>query len=99
MKKKFVIFGVGDFARIAHFYFRHDSELDVAAYCVTDEFRKQDELMGLPVVSFEALTETHPPSDFAVFVAVAYSRVNKARTEVFAGALAAEALSYDASVQ
>jgi sugar O-acyltransferase (sialic acid O-acetyltransferase NeuD family) len=83
MKKKLVIFGVGDFARIAHFYFKHDSDFDVVAYCVTEEFRKQDELMGLPVVSFESLTESHPPADFAVFVGVAYSRVNRSRTEVF----------------
>jgi sugar O-acyltransferase (sialic acid O-acetyltransferase NeuD family) len=83
MKKKLVIFGVGDFARIAHFYFQHDSDFEVAAYCVDEEFRKQDELMGLPVVPFESLTETHPPSDFGIFVGIAYSRVNRARTEVF----------------
>src|SRR5439155_25940242 len=35
------------------------------------------------------LSKTHPPSDFALFVAVGYSRVNKNREEVFRRAKAA----------
>jgi sugar O-acyltransferase (sialic acid O-acetyltransferase NeuD family) len=83
MKKRMIIFGLGDFARIAHFYFRHDSDWEVVAYSVTEEFRKEDRFMGVPVVPFEKLTSSHPPGEFAVFVGVAYSRINKARTEIF----------------
>jgi sugar O-acyltransferase (sialic acid O-acetyltransferase NeuD family) len=87
--KKAVIFGIGDFARVACFYFRHDSPIDVAAFTVDEQFLKRRDLMDLPVVPWEELTETHPPSDFALFVAVGYSRVNKNREEVFYRAKAA----------
>jgi len=84
-----VIFGIGDFARVACFYFRHDSAIDVAAFTVDEQFLTQRDLMDLPVVSWEQLSKTHPPSDFALFVAVGYSRVNKNREEVFRRAKAA----------
>lgn len=92
MKKKLLIFGVGDFARIAHYYFRQDSDWDVAAYTVTEEYRTQEELMGLPVVAFDDIVRTHPPANFAMFVGIAYSRVNKSRTAIFEKV---RALGYD----
>jgi sugar O-acyltransferase (sialic acid O-acetyltransferase NeuD family) len=83
MNTRLVIFGAGDFARIAHFYFQHDSPFEVVAHAVTESFRTEDQVMGVPLVGFESLTDTHPPSDYGVFVAVAYSRVNRARADVF----------------
>lgn len=87
--KKAVIFGIGDFARVSCFYFRHDSPYEIAAFTVDEQFLKTRDLMGLPVLPWETLKETFPPSEFALFVAIGYSRVNKNREDVFHRAKAA----------
>jgi sugar O-acyltransferase (sialic acid O-acetyltransferase NeuD family) len=81
--EKVVIVGMGDFARAACFYLRHDSPFEVAAFAVHERFRTADELMGLPVVPWESIGESHPPSDFRVFVAIGYSGVNRNRAAMF----------------
>ncbi len=78
-----VIFGVGDFARIAAVYLRDDSPHDVVAFAVDDEYFAGESLMGIPVVPSSELPARHPPGQFDVLVAVGYSRVNQARTEVY----------------
>lgn len=78
-----VLFGTGDFARIAHVYLRDDSGHDVVAFTVNEEFAAGDEFAGLPLVPFESLPERYPPGDFAMFVAVGFSRVNQARREIY----------------
>lgn len=83
MKDKVVIFGCSDFARVADVYLTADSPYQVAAFTVHEEHMTQTELRGRPVVPFERLHETHPPDQFAMFVAIGFSRVNKARAEVY----------------
>jgi sugar O-acyltransferase (sialic acid O-acetyltransferase NeuD family) len=83
VRQKVVVVGIGDFARIACFYFRNDSEFDVAAFTVHEQFLTTRELMGLPVAPWETVTETHPPSDYLLFVAIGYSRVNRNRAALF----------------
>jgi|SRR5690349_1320633 len=89
MAKKVLIFGVGDFARVACFYLRHDSPLEVAAFTVHEQFIEKQELMDLPVVPWERVRETHPPSDYDMFVAIGYSKVNRNRAAVYEEATAA----------
>lgn len=91
-----VIFGVGDFARIARIYLAEDSTHDVVAFAANERYIERDELDGLPVVPFEALPETHPPDRIAMFVAIGFSRVNEARREVYEGCreLGYELISY-----
>ncbi|HVC98370.1 MAG TPA: acetyltransferase [Pirellulales bacterium] len=83
MAKSVVIFGDGDFARIADVYLTKDSPYDVAAFVVNEAFLQRSELHGRPVVAFESIDRTHPPDQYAMFVAIGYSRVNKARAEVY----------------
>ena len=78
-----VIFGVGDFARVARIYLAEDSPHDVVAFTANESFIENDELEGLPVLSFESLLGTHPPDRFAMFVAIGFSRVNETRREVY----------------
>jgi sugar O-acyltransferase (sialic acid O-acetyltransferase NeuD family) len=86
MKRRLVLFGLGDFARVAHFYFQHDSDYEVVAYTVTQEYLQEPQFNGLPVVPFETLAESHPPDAFAFFAGVGYSKVNRNRMDVFAQA-------------
>jgi sugar O-acyltransferase (sialic acid O-acetyltransferase NeuD family) len=81
--KPVVIFGTGDFARIAAVYLREDSDHEVVAFTVDERYIVETELLDLPVVPFENLLKTHPPEAFVMFVAIGFSRVNKARTEVY----------------
>jgi sugar O-acyltransferase (sialic acid O-acetyltransferase NeuD family) len=84
--KKLVIFGTGDIARLAHFYFTRDSEREVAAFTVDREYRSADSLWGLPLVEFETVKERFPPSEHELFVAVSYRRMNRLRAERYRAA-------------
>ncbi len=94
--KQVVIFGIGDFARIAAVYLRKDSPYEVVAFTANRDRITTDTLLGLPVVPFEELTESHPPSDYAMFVAIGFSKLNRARAGVYerVKALGYELISY-----
>jgi sugar O-acyltransferase (sialic acid O-acetyltransferase NeuD family) len=78
-----VLFGLGDFARIARVYLAEDSPHEVVAFTANERYIANGELDGVPVVPFERLTETHPPDRCAMFVAIGFSGVNRARREVY----------------
>ena len=58
---RLVIFGAGDIARLAHFYFTHDSPHEVAAFVVDRNYRTGDSFLGLPLVDTEDLRRRFPP--------------------------------------
>lgn len=90
--KKLVIFGAGDIAELAHFYFTNDSEYEVVAFTVDAEHITSAEFCGLPVIDFASVTEQFPPNSHAMFVAISYSGLNQLRKDKF---LAAQELGYD----
>jgi sugar O-acyltransferase (sialic acid O-acetyltransferase NeuD family) len=91
-----VLFGLGDFARLARIYLAEDSEHAVVAFTANERFIQSGELDGLPVVPFESLSETHPPERYSMFVAIGFTGVNQARREVYeqCGDLGYELISY-----
>jgi sugar O-acyltransferase (sialic acid O-acetyltransferase NeuD family) len=78
-----VVFGVGDFARVARVYLESDSPHRVVAFTASKEYLETEELEGVPVTAFETLTETHPPDRYPMFVAIGFSGVNSARRGVY----------------
>lgn len=78
-----VIFGTGDFARTAAIYLGADSPYTVAAFTVNERYLDDAELNDIPVVPFESIEESHPPDRYSMFVAIGFSRVNRARREVY----------------
>jgi sugar O-acyltransferase (sialic acid O-acetyltransferase NeuD family) len=82
-RRRVVIFGTTDYARIAHVYLREDSPHTVVAFTVDDEYRGADAFCGLPLVPFEEVVERFPPDEVAMLVAIGFSRVNKARAAVY----------------
>ena len=80
--KKIIIFGNESFAEVAHFYFTKDSPYDIVAFTVHEHFIKNKELFNLPVVPFEKIETIYPPSEFSMFIAIAYSKINKVRAKV-----------------
>ncbi|MDP6474181.1 MAG: acetyltransferase, partial [Alphaproteobacteria bacterium] len=80
-KRELIIFGAGQTAEVAHFYFTNDSAYDVVAFTVNAEYITADTLFGLPVVPFEDVAEKFPPAGHDMFVAVTYSGLNKIRAQ------------------
>ena len=80
--KKVVIFGTGELAQRIFFYLK-DSDDQVVAFCANKSKIDKEELLGLPVIPFENIKEKFPPSEFSMFIALAYSEMNKKRTEFF----------------
>ena len=79
--KPLVIFGAGDLAEVAHFYFRHDTPRDVVAFTIDEAYLKEELFLGMPLVPFERLEERFPPHEFDLFVAVSYAKVNAFRAK------------------
>lgn len=80
---KLVVFGAGDIARLAHYYFKKDSDHEIVAFTVDKEFRKSDSYLGLPLIDFEDLAEHYPPDIYKVFIALSYTNMNKVRAEKY----------------
>jgi sugar O-acyltransferase (sialic acid O-acetyltransferase NeuD family) len=81
--ERVVIVGDGETAELAYEYFTHDSPHEVVAFSVERAYRKKDEMFGLPVVAFEELERRFPPGEFAAFVAVSYTKLNRVRERLF----------------
>lgn len=80
-----VIFGVKDFASLAHFYLRHDSPHNVVGFTVHREYLPESsEFEGLPVVAFESLEERFPPNRVSAFAPLSHRRMNRLREGVYA---------------
>jgi len=82
-KKKLIIVGTGEFGEIAYEYFTKDSEYNVAAFAVERQYRNKDRLFDLPVVDFEDLQQIYSPTEYEVFVAVTYVKLNRVRRRLF----------------
>jgi len=90
-KKKLVIFGSGDIAQLAHYYFHTDSEYEVVAFTIDASYIKDEVFCDLPVIPFEDVAAQYPPRDYEIFVALSYSKLNAIRKEKY---LTAKALGY-----
>lgn len=79
-----IIFGVQDFAQLAKFYLEHDSEHEVVAFSVNEQYMPEGKTFeGLPVVAFENVETTYPPSEFKFFAPMSPSRMNRLRESVY----------------
>ena len=96
---KLVIFGAGDIARLAHYYFTRDSEHDVVGFAVDAKYRQGDTFLDLPLLPFEEIANTYAPGEYKMFVALSYARMNKLREEKYRQAKASgyELVSYVSS--
>ena len=86
--KPLVIFGIGELAQLAHYYFVQDSSRQVAGFTVDDACVKSTSFSGLPLVPFDRLHDTFPPAECELFVAIGYTSLNAARAQKCADAKA-----------
>jgi len=81
--KKLVIVGSGETGLIAFEYFQYDSEYEVVAFSVNEAYIEEKSINKLPVVPFETLETTYPPSQYHVYVAISSGKLNRNRTKVY----------------
>ncbi len=94
-----VVFGVGQWADLAHFYFTHDSPHEVAAFTLDRGYMEEEEHRGLPVVAFAEVERAYPPEEFKMFIPISFKRMNHLRAEKYheAKAKGYELVSYVSS--
>jgi len=81
---KVIIFGLQDFASLAHFYLKHDSEHEVMAFTVTEEYLHGEQTFeGLPVVPFEEVENAYRPSSYHFFAPMSHRRMNRLREAIY----------------
>ena len=82
--KKLIIFGIGEQAALAYFYFKNESDYQVVGFTVDKEFIQNETFMeDLPVFPFESLELDFSPSEHDLFVAIGYSKMNQVRKEKY----------------
>ena len=81
--EKVVIFGVSQWASLAHFYLTHDSPHEVVAFTVDRDYLKESELFDLPVVAFDEVERLYPPDEFRMFVPISFKKMNHLRAKKY----------------
>lgn len=76
---KLIIFGTGDIAQIANYYFDIDTEHEVVAFTVNKEYITSETFEGKPVIAFEDIEQQYPSQNYKMFIALSYSNLNKTR--------------------
>ncbi len=79
--KPLIVFGAGKIAEVVHYYMKHESDLEVAAFTCDREHLSANSFENLPVVAFEDVVSNYPPGEYDMFVALGYQDLNKVRTE------------------
>ena len=83
-KKKVIIFGVNDFAQLAHYYLENDSDFDVVAFTVTtDYFVENTQFCSLPIVNFDKIETLYSTDDYSFFAPMSPKMMNKIREKIY----------------
>ncbi len=91
MKQPLVIFGTGEVAELAHYYFSSDSDYKVEAFTVDAEYLKSSHFCDLPVIAFAEIRQKFSPENYHMFIALSYAELNQVLKDKY---LAAKALGY-----
>jgi sugar O-acyltransferase (sialic acid O-acetyltransferase NeuD family) len=79
-----IIFGINDFAELAHFYLETDSLHDVVAFTVSESFLpKERTYRGLPVLPFEDVQYQLSADEHHFFAPMSAKNMNKDREHIF----------------
>ena len=77
------MFGIGQWASLAHLYLTHDSPHEVVAFTVDRDYLKVNELFGLSVAAFDEVENLYPPGEFKMFLPISFKRMNHLRAEKY----------------
>jgi sugar O-acyltransferase (sialic acid O-acetyltransferase NeuD family) len=80
--RKLLLLGDSAFAEVAFECFSRDSEYEVVGFSVESQFMKRERLLGLQVLALEEVERHFPPGETYVYVAVAYTQLNRLRARL-----------------
>lgn len=83
MKQEIIIFGTGEIAEMAKFYFDEDSDYKVVAFCADDTFIKDNSFQKLPLIPASQIAKELPPKKYSAHVALSYRKLNQIREEKY----------------
>lgn len=83
MSSKLIIVGTGLFAEVARDYFEEYTAFEVVAFACHERFMTKSQINGVDVVTIETMVDYFATSDYKVFVAVGYGKMNKMREAVY----------------
>lgn len=90
---KLLIFGMGEMAQLAHFYFAESGDWEIVGFAADPQFLGDGKsLAGLPTVAFGAATRQFSPKSHCAFVAVSAGDLNHSREDM---CQRVEALGYE----
>lgn len=82
--RRVIIFGLQDYAELAHYYLTHDSADEVVAFAVHRKYLPPvDHFLGLPIVAFEDVETVYPPQAFHFFAPMSPKKMNRDREAVY----------------
>lgn len=79
MKKKLIIFGNGEIADMAFYYFKNEDKHEIAAFCVDKKFIKEENFNNIPILPFEDIEKKFSPRDYFFHLAISYQKLNQTR--------------------
>lgn len=81
--KKLIIFGIGEQAEMAYYYFKNDSNYEIEGFTVDKNYINQETLFDLPIIGFETIEKSYSNDIYELFIAIGYNKINKIRTEKY----------------
>lgn len=87
MKRKLLIFGTKDTAQLAKYYIENDENYNnkytIAAFVVNKQFKDCETFENLPVLEFEDIENTYPPSEYDFFAPMTGVKMNTIRERIY----------------
>lgn len=82
--EKVIIFGIKDFAELAHYYLTHDSSCEVIGFTVHRKYLPESKTFrDLPVVPFEEIASIYSPKEYSMFAPLSPKSMNRLRASVY----------------
>lgn len=83
MNKKVIIFGTTCFSIMLAEYVEKFTDDEVVCFTINEEYIKDNEIMGLPVIGFENIEKKYNTSEFKILNTVGYKEMNTIREKIF----------------
>ena len=80
---KVVVFGVSQWAELAHFYLTYDSSHEVVPFTLDRDYIETPTYKDLPVVPFDEVEQHYSPDEFQMFVQLIFKRMYHVRAEMY----------------
>jgi sugar O-acyltransferase (sialic acid O-acetyltransferase NeuD family) len=79
MKKPLIVFGAGKISEAVSYYFNRDSDYEIVAYILDDQFVIAASFLDKPLIKLSEVADKYPSGQFTAFVATGYQGINSLR--------------------